>query len=143
MSDETKQKAREAARAIRETGESAMKDAREAAASTAGQVKEAAGDAVGTARARTADQGERLASALHQKADGMEPDSMKRRVMDSVAGGVESVSSKVRDGSLSQLVADTEDFARRNPVLFIAGAALAGFAIARMTQPRGRDGRNG
>ena len=43
----------------------------------------------------------------------------------------------MRDGNVSQILSDAEAFARRNPLLFIAGAALAGFAIARMTQSRG------
>lgn len=148
MSETTKQKAREAAEALRETGESALIDARGAAARTAQSVRESATDAARTVketvgetaehmRKSAADQGEKAASALRDRADGMDADSVQRRVLDSVASGMDSLSSRVRDGNINQLFSDAEAFARRNPLLFIAGAALAGFAIARMTQSRG------
>lgn len=142
MSETTREKAREAAHAIRETGESALKDARGAASSGAEHLKEAAGEAADKARKSAADRGDRAASALHDRAEAMDPDSVQRRLLESVAGGMESLSTRVREGSLAQVVADAENFARRNPMLFIAGAALAGFAIARMTQSRGDRGED-
>ena len=144
MSETTRKKAHEAAEAIRETGQSAAQDVRDAAGAaaqaareTARSARDAAGEAVDHARHSAADQGERVAAAMRSHADEMEADSVKRRVLDSVAGGVDTLSDRVRDGNLGQMLNDAENFARRNPLLFIAGAALAGFAIARMTQSRG------
>lgn len=148
MSDLTKQKAREAAEAIRETGKAALGDARDAAQETAKTVRETAGEAAGairdrageaaeTVRRSAADTGEKVASVIRDRAEAQDDDSVQRRLLESVAGGMDSLSHRVREGSLSQLVADAEGFARRNPLLFVAGAALAGFAIARMTQARG------
>lgn len=125
MSDLTKQKAREAAEAIRETGKAALGEARDTAEETAKTVRKSA-----------ADTGEKVASAIRDRAEQQDDDSVQRRLLESVAGGMDSLSHRVREGSLSQLVADAEGFARRNPLLFVAGAALAGFAIARMTQGR-------
>ncbi len=142
MSDTTKEKAREAAEAIRETGESALKDARSSAASTTTRLKDAAGEAVDNARKGAADQGDRAASALHDRADSLDEDGVQRRLLKSLAGGMESLSTRVREGSISQVISDAENFARRNPMLFIAGAALAGFAIARMTQSRRDNGED-
>lgn len=137
MSDLTKQKAREAAAAIRETGKAALSDARDAAQETAKTVRDTAGEAADSVRRSTADTGEKVASAIRDRAEQQDDDSVQRRLLESVAGGMDSLSHRVREGSLSQLVADAEGFARRNPLLFVAGAALAGFAIARMTQVRG------
>jgi ElaB/YqjD/DUF883 family membrane-anchored ribosome-binding protein len=143
MSDLTKQKAREAAEAIRETGKAALNEVRDTAQETAktvretaGVMREQAGEAAGTMRRSAADTGEKVASAIRDRAEQQDDDSVQRRLLESVAGGMDSLSHRVREGSLSQLVADAEGFARRNPLLFVAGAALAGFAIARMTQGR-------
>jgi hypothetical protein len=48
------------------------------------------------------------------------------------AGGLERASGAMRDRDLDQIMADVEDFARRQPVAFIGGAVVAGFGIARL-----------
>ena len=137
MSDPITQKAREAAEAIGEAVQSAPAEIRTAARQTAKTVRGAAGKATRTARNATADMSEKAAQTLHRQAGRLDDDAVGHRLLESVAGGMDSLSGQLREGNLSQLVAEAEGFARRNPLLFIAGAALAGFAIARMTQPRG------
>lgn len=137
MSDPNTQKAREAAETVRETVESAATEAGAAARRTAKAVGDRAGDAARATRNTTAGMTEKAAAALHDQADKLDDDALGHRVLESVAGGMDSLSGQIRDGNLSQLISEAEGFARRNPLLFIAGAALAGFAIARMTQSRG------
>jgi hypothetical protein len=51
-----------------------------------------------------------------------------------LAGTVGNLATRLREGSIDDLVEDTRAFARRNPSLFIAGGLLAGFALARFVK---------
>ena len=51
-----------------------------------------------------------------------------------LAGTVGNFATRLREGSIDDLVEDTRTFARRNPSLFIAGGLLAGFALARFVK---------
>ena len=44
---------------------------------------------------------------------------------------VGNLATRLREGSIDDLVDDTRAFARRNPSLFIAGGLVAGFVLAR------------
>jgi ElaB/YqjD/DUF883 family membrane-anchored ribosome-binding protein len=48
------------------------------------------------------------------------------------AGSAESFSRDIRDKSVHELVEVTQDFARRQPALFVGAAATAGFLLARI-----------
>jgi hypothetical protein len=52
--------------------------------------------------------------------------------MREAASGLERASDAVRERDLDQIMANVEDFARRQPVAFIGGAVVAGFGIARL-----------
>jgi hypothetical protein len=51
-----------------------------------------------------------------------------------LAGTVGNLATRLRQGSIDDLVEDTRAFARRNPGLFIACGMLAGFALARFVK---------
>lgn len=51
-----------------------------------------------------------------------------------LAGTVGNLATRLREGSIDDLVDDTRAFARRNPGLFILGGVLAGFALARFVK---------
>ncbi len=51
-----------------------------------------------------------------------------------LAGTVGNLATRLREGSIEDLVEDTRTFARRNPGLFIAGGVVAGFALARFVK---------
>jgi hypothetical protein len=48
-----------------------------------------------------------------------------------IAGSVGNLATKLRDGSLEELLEDTRVLARRNPTLFIAGGVVLGIALSR------------
>lgn len=51
-----------------------------------------------------------------------------------VSGTVGNLATRLREGTVDDLVDDTRTFARRNPGLFIAAGLLAGFAVARFVK---------
>jgi hypothetical protein len=51
-----------------------------------------------------------------------------------LAGTVGNLATRLREGSIDDLVEDTRTFARRNPWLFILGGVVAGFALARFVK---------
>jgi hypothetical protein len=51
-----------------------------------------------------------------------------------LAGTVGNLATRLREGSIDDLVNDTRAFARRNPGLFVAGGLIAGFVVARFAK---------
>lgn len=51
-----------------------------------------------------------------------------------LASTVGNLATRLREGSIDDLLDDTRALARRNPGLFIAGGILAGFALARFAK---------
>ncbi len=72
----------------------------------------------------------RTARSLADDLDGGAPQlaQMVRRA----ATSAESFSEDIRDKSVGEFVEATQDFARRQPALFIGAAATAGFVLARL-----------
>ncbi|HKU15610.1 MAG TPA: hypothetical protein VJQ52_14535 [Steroidobacteraceae bacterium] len=54
-----------------------------------------------------------------------------------LATTVGNLATRLREGSIDDLVEDTRALARRNPGLFVAGGLLAGFALARFVKASG------
>jgi exonuclease VII small subunit len=52
--------------------------------------------------------------------------------------GVGNLATRLREGSIDDLVEDTRQLARRNPVLFLAGGVAIGFALSRFIKASGR-----
>ena len=55
-----------------------------------------------------------------------------------LATTVGNFATRLREGSIDDLVDDTRALARRNPGLFIAGGLVAGFALARFVKASGQ-----
>jgi hypothetical protein len=55
-----------------------------------------------------------------------------------LAATVGNLATRLREGSVDDLLHDTRAFARRNPGLFIAGGLVAGFALARFAKASAR-----
>jgi hypothetical protein len=74
-----------------------------------------------------------IAQALHSAAHSLDHSQNRliARYVEEAADKVEDISRTVRERRWSELVTDTEDFARRQPALFVLGAVAAGFLVER------------
>jgi hypothetical protein len=101
------------------------------------KLREAAQPFIAEQQQRIADMVQGLAEALHGagatlKREGKEAAA---RYADQAAAQIDRFAESVRQRRLEDLLASTEDFARRQPALFLAGAVAAGFVIARALAP--------
>ncbi len=76
------------------------------------------------------------ADAAQAAASELDPASPQAQAMQQVADTIEGVASKLRHADVRQVASDVSAMARRNPMLFIGGAAIAGFAAARFLKTR-------
>lgn len=84
-----------------------------------------------------AEHGLRFAQNLRDAAGSQKADSFQGRLLEIVASGVSDLSENLRDRNLSSLLSQAEGIARRNPTIFVAGAAAAGFAVTRYLMSSG------
>ncbi len=122
-----KEMATDVGNTVKETVVANAGDAFEGVRDTATEQAEAARDGLVNA-------GERLAEKLHDQADASQ--GLSSTVLSGVADGIETVTDGLRGRTFGDLMADVMDFARRNPATFALGAAVAGFALARMLPGR-------
>jgi ElaB/YqjD/DUF883 family membrane-anchored ribosome-binding protein len=75
-----------------------------------------------------------IAEALRSAAHSLDAsqNTIIARYVDRAAGQVEGISRTVRDRRWDEIAAETEAFARRQPALFVLGAAAAGFLVGRL-----------
>ena len=120
----------------------AVEDARKAGADIAGSLRDSAHDAAGKASAevsRAADKVQAgaaeelkdVASALRTAAEEMRSGSLQDRAFSELADGFADVSDALRDMEVGEMLSSVNGFARRNPLVFLGGAALVGFAATR------------
>lgn len=133
-----KETAAVAADTAKEAGQKALDEARNRASDAASALRDGAAARADVARDTIADGGQRLAEGLREAAAAQGPGTFPARVLDTVAGGVATLSDQLRDRSLSAVMSDVQGFARRHPGAFVAGAAVAGFALARFTRASSR-----
>jgi ElaB/YqjD/DUF883 family membrane-anchored ribosome-binding protein len=81
-----------------------------------------------------ADRVSAVAKALRSAAQPLEESQTRviARYLEEGAMQVESFSRNMRERRWSELVADTEDFARRQPTVFVLGAVATGFVVGRL-----------
>lgn len=141
----TKDQASAAASGVRDAAGETAQTAREQAGAVAG---EAMAQARGTAdvlreqiREQAVDQTQRLTSALREmcsdltgRAEAGDRDTPATRLLHQAAGRGERLAEYLDSHGPDGLLADAQDFARRRPGAFLAGAALAGFAIGRLAK---------
>jgi len=133
-----KDSATAAAATAKAAGESALHDLQDRAADLKSRATDAAAtlrtqaeDRIAAAGETLAEGSDRLAQSLRQAAaDDKSP--LRAQVLNTVAGGVSEMTETLRGKSLGALAADVQGYARRNPAVFVAGAAIAGFALARV-----------
>ena len=125
------QRASETTTTLSHRASDAMGAVRDRAMDIKDAVVDRASDTMDDARDALGASGERLAETLRNAADGPDPASVPGRVLSAVAGGVASAAHTLRERNLTEIAADVRDLARRNPGAFAAGAAVAGFVLAR------------
>ncbi len=86
------------------------------------------------ARTAAADEVQGIAHALRKAADDLREGSPQERTFSQIAHGLADASEAMRDKDMGEMVGDLADFARRNPLVFLGGAALVGFAATRFAK---------
>ncbi|CUH38953.1 hypothetical protein JSE7799_01672 [Jannaschia seosinensis] len=89
------------------------------------------------ATSRIDETADHIRNAGHEFGD----DSYQAQAADYLASNLSQAADFIREQDLGTLSDDVSEFARRNPALFLGGAALAGFALARMIKATDRDGQ--
>lgn len=110
--------AMETVQSAKERGESMLEESKRALANEVGGIERAL--------RRTASELERE----HQRAAG--------RYAERAANSLEQISHALREQDLDALIERTEDFARREPGVFLGGAVAAGFLLTRFLKSSGR-----
>ncbi|MFE5620557.1 hypothetical protein ACFQ8S_00555 [Streptomyces virginiae] len=116
--------------------------AKEQAANVVGEATAQARDLVGELRTQLTSQAEtqtqrlaenirRLSQELRELGENGKPDSTMADMARQLADGGQQVASHMDKRGPDGLVSDLQNFARRRPGVFLAGAALAGFVVAR------------
>ncbi|MEL7279171.1 MAG: hypothetical protein AAGK79_02365 [Pseudomonadota bacterium] len=113
--------------------------ARETAASAAHKAQEKVQANTEAVRDQTADETKKVADAAHAAADEFDTGSLQAQAIEQVATRVDDLAAQIRNTDIDRLARTVGDAARRNPVLFVAGAALVGFAATRFLKSRSPD----
>lgn len=79
------------------------------------------------------DQIGRTASALRSAAEDLEG-TFQGEILRHAADGLQGLADDIRDKSIGEIIGDVAAYARRHPVTYLGGAALAGFALARFAR---------
>ncbi len=114
-------------------------EARASAQSAAQDAAVAASEKANTAKNTAADELSDVASALRTAAGEMRSGSPQERTFGQIAESLADASDAMRNKDLGEMVQDVSAFARRNPMIFLAGAALVGFAATRFAKASGSD----
>jgi len=125
---------------VDEASDSAADLAERASATARAGAEKISGDAARMARkAQTgaADEVKDVASALRSAAEDMRSGSPQERTFSQIADGLADMSDAMRDKDMGEIVGELGDFGRRNPLAFLGGAALLGFAATRFAKASG------
>jgi len=139
-----------AAAAASSAAESAKAQARDVADTVSAEATNYAYQARDTAADgdTAADEVKGVASALRTAADELRSGSPQERSFSQLADGLADVSDTMRDKDLGEMMGDLNGFAKRNPLVFLGGAALLGFVATRFAKassdrPQGGYGGSG
>lgn len=138
MDTTTDQLAQGTRRTDPDTAKSATEGLREDAAASARDLGETvaqeARDRADRAKDGVADDISSVSNALRRASDDLREGSPQERSFGAAASALADFSDTIRDKDIGQMVDDLSDFARRNPMAFLGGAALLGFAGVRMAK---------
>lgn len=118
------------------SGEGVMDKVRSGGEKLSGQAAEKARGLVGQGLERSAEALSSVSRLIGDTANGLDerlgPDygNYARRA----AGAIESTANNLASKNPDELIDDTRDFVRRSPAVALAGAAIVGFAVARLVK---------
>ena len=107
---------------------------RDAAQSTLEDAKSAATEKADEAKGQAADEIARTAQGLEAAAAEMEGSPLQQDLLREAADGLKQIAHAVEGKSLGTMAAELSEFGRQNPVAYLGGAALVGFALARFAR---------
>jgi uncharacterized protein YjbJ (UPF0337 family) len=110
---------------------SVASDIKDAAAKKFDEAKSDVRSKAHDAKDGVAEQVKDVANALRRASEELRGGSPQERTLGMLAGGLADVSDQIRDKDLGEMAQVVSRVARENPVLFLSGAALLGFAISR------------
>ncbi|WP_375261131.1 hypothetical protein [Palleronia sp.] len=125
---------KEAGKDAKRSAERLAEDARSTAEDLSGRAREEAWSQAERARGGVATEMSGIADALRKAAQEMRSGSPQERTFGQIAESLADASDTIRDRDVGELASDVSRFARRNPLAFLGGAALAGFAVTRFAK---------
>ncbi len=141
--DDAKRKAEAAANDTANHAKSVVDDVTAQAKSVANDAKETIRSEVTTrvdaAKGAAAQEVGNVASALRKAAQESRTGSAQERTFGQIADSLADASDAISNKDLGTAISDVGNFARRNPLTFLAGAALAGFAVSRFVKASERN----
>ncbi len=123
---------------VKSAAQSIRDDAEEKVRNIGKTVADEAHARADSAKQDVADEISSVSSALRRAQDELRDGSPQERTFGAMAGAMADLADTVRGKDLGELAGDLSAFARRNPVAFLGGAALLGFAGVRMAKASAR-----
>jgi hypothetical protein len=120
--------------AARGKARQALDDAADEALDTAERVASSAHRGLSRARKAAADRSAALADDLDDVAE--DAGSFARRAAHGLSDKARELGDGLRGGRLPAMIDDAQAFARRNPVVVLAGAVVLGLLLSRAAAPR-------
>ncbi len=133
---------REAGKDAKQSAERLAEDARATAEKLSGRARDEAWSQAERARSGVATEMSGIADALRRAAQEMRSGSPQERTFGQIAESLADASDTIRDRDVGELANEVSRFARRNPLAFLGGAALAGFAATRFAKASARTPRD-
>ena len=121
----------------REAGAAAQErfgDIRDTALSSLDEAKSAATEKGEETKDQAAGEIARTAVGLHAAADKMEGSPFQQDLLREAADGLKQIAHVVEGKSIGTIIGELSEFGRQNPVAYLGGAALVGFALARFAR---------
>lgn len=112
-------------------------DIRSAATEKFGQAVTEVRTKANDAKTGMADEVKDVATVLRRASEDLRGGSAQERTLGTIASSLADVSDQIRDKDLGEIVQMVSKVARENPVMFLGGAALLGFAASRYAKASG------
>jgi hypothetical protein len=116
----------------RQLAQEGVEKTRDVAGQLFGDVRSAAEDMLEERKGRAAETVHGVAEALRRTASNLKGENEAiARYAEQAADTVDRFSETVRERRLGDMISDLDDFARRQPTVFLVGAVAAGFLVGR------------